>query len=118
DAAVAVAVDAVFQDVCRQELRLADFAMRRAARRGAERAVLHELQRRIELIGEEFRATAVIGERCDGRDGVFLAEEAAEAGFHAPDRQERTGRHAIAAFDALEEGGVLLLQALAAADDR
>ena len=103
DMAVAVAIDAEFQHVGRQELRLADFAMGSTARIGAQVAALDEVQCRIELIGEIVGAAAVKRQRRDGRKRVFLAHEAAETGFHAPDRDDRAGRDAVAALDRIEE---------------
>ena len=49
---------------------------------------------------------------------MLLAQEAAETGFHAPDRDDRAGRYAVAVFDRIEEGGVLRLHLLAARNDR
>src|SRR5947209_3447178 len=40
--------------------------MHRAARTGREHAAIDQLQRRIKLIGEIFRTSAIVGERRDG----------------------------------------------------
>src|SRR5690606_12876765 len=78
DMAVAVAVDTVADDVGREELRLANFAVRRALGGRAQVAPLHELQGGKELLGEKGRATAVIGKGGNRRQGVLVAQEAAE----------------------------------------
>src|SRR5690606_23812434 len=109
--------DAILQDVCRHELGLADFTMHRAYRLRAEVALIDELESGIELAGEVFGTAAVIGQRCDSRQRVLLAEIGAEAGFHAPDGDQRAGRNAITLLDRREESGVLLLLGAAALDD-
>src|SRR5690606_2670065 len=76
-----------------------------------------ELQGRDDLAGEEFRAAAVISQRCRGRNDVLVAEEAAKIGFHAPDRQQRASRHAVAFFDLRKQLRVLLLDLTALAHD-
>ena len=116
--AVAVAIDAVFQHIGRQELRLADFAVRCAARVRAQVAALDEGQRRVELVGEIVGTAAVEGQRRYSRQRVFLAHEAAETGFHAPDRDDRAGRNAVTVFNGIEESGVLRLHLLAARNNR
>ena len=83
-----------------------------------EHAAIDQLQRRIELVGEIFRAAAVIGERCDRREHVLVAALAAEAGLHAPDRDQRPRRHAVALLDRGEQRGLRLLQRTPARDDR
>jgi len=56
--AAAVAVDAVFQDVDRQELRLADFTMGGTLGVDIQRAAADEFQSRIKLLGEIVRTAA------------------------------------------------------------
>src|SRR5690606_28713517 len=71
----------------------------------------------IELVGEIFAAAAIIGERRDSRQSVLLAEIGAEAGFHTPDHEQRTGWNAITLFDRGKESCVLLLLCPATLDD-
>src|SRR5437764_12093984 len=63
---------AVRQNVLRQKLRLADFAVHGAARAGREHAAIDQLQRRIELVGEVFGAPAFVGERGNGGEHVLV----------------------------------------------
>ena len=55
-----------------------------------------KLQCSIELIAEILRAAAVIGKGRDCRKRVLIAHKAAEAGFHAPDGDQRARRNAVA----------------------
>ena len=48
---------------------------------------------------------------------MLIAEKAAEAGFHAPDCHQRSGRHPVAALDRGQQLGVGVLHLLAAGDD-
>ena len=64
--AVAITISAVADDVERQELRLADFAMRCTLCSGAEITAGNELQGSVKLFGKLCRTAAVIGKRCDG----------------------------------------------------
>ena len=82
---------ALGEDILGHELGLADLAMHRAAGAGGENAAIDELQRRVELFREELRTTAVVGERRDRGEHVLIAALAAEAGLHAPDRNQRPG---------------------------
>ena len=84
---------------------------------GREHAAIDQLQRRIELLGEIFRAAAVVGKRRDRGQHVLVAALAAEAGLHAPDREQRPWRHAVALLDRREQRALRLLQRAAARDD-
>src|SRR4051812_3163841 len=101
---------AVSQNGFWHELRLADFAMHRAALVRRERAAIDQLQRRVKMLGEIFRAPAVIGERRDRRQHVLVAALAAEPGLHPPDREQRSWRHAIALLDRSEQRALRRLE--------
>ena len=101
---------AVGEHVLRQELRVADLAMRSAAGARGEQAAIDKGQGGVELIREVFGAAAIIGERRHRRERVDVAAHGAEAGLHAPDRQERSRRDAVTLLDGVEEGSVLPLQ--------
>ena len=111
---VAIAVDAIAYHVDREELGLADLAMGGTLGGRAEVSPLHEGQGRVQLLGKVCGATAVVSEGGDGRQRVLVAQEAAEAGFHAPDGEKRAGRHPVAALDRSEELGIAGLHLLAA----
>ncbi len=114
----AIAVHAVFQNVNRQELCLADFAMHGADSIWIEILIVDQLERCIKLLGEIVAAAAIIGERCNSRKRVLLAEIGTEASFHTPDCKQRAGRNAIALFDCSKERCILLLHRTSALDDR
>src|SRR5215207_2739969 len=59
---VEAAAGAVVQNALRQELRVADLAVHRAARARRQDAAIDQRQRRVELVGEIGAAPAVIGE--------------------------------------------------------
>ena len=69
------------------------------------------------MIGEERATPAVVGQRGDRRHDIGVAHEAAESAFHPPDRNKRSGGHAVAALDVVEQAGILPFQALAALGD-
>jgi hypothetical protein len=82
-----------------------------------QRAAIDQLQRRVKLVGEIFRPPAVIGECCDRGEHVLIAALAAETRLHAPDGDERPGRHAVALPNGFEHCRLRLLQRAAARDD-
>lgn len=99
DAAVTVAVGAEAHDVARQKLRLADFTMCSTLGLRVQITFGDELERGIELVGEIFRTTAVIGKGRNSRQRMLVAHIAAKTGLHAPDRNQRAGRNAETALD-------------------
>lgn len=109
--------DAILEDVLGQELRLADLAMHGAAGACRESSIVDQLERGVKLIGEILRPPAVIGERRHGGERMLIAMHRAETRFHAPNRQERARRHAIAALDRGEEGGLRMFELAPARDD-
>ncbi|MDT4836330.1 hypothetical protein FQZ97_700210 [compost metagenome] len=80
--------------------------------------IVDQLERCIKLLGEIVAAAAIIGERCNCRKRVLLAEIGTKAGFHAPDSEQRTGWNAITLFDCSKERRILLLHRTSALDDR
>ena len=114
---VQVAARAVIQHVLGQELGMADLAVGRAPGVRRQETAIDQGQRGVELVGEVFRTAAIVGERRHRGERVDVAADGAEAGLHAPDRQERARRHAVALLDRVEEGRVLLLQSPAPLDD-
>ncbi len=117
DAASAVAIGAIEQDVLGQKLRLPHLAMHGAARVGAENAAIDQRERRIKLIGEIFGPAAVISERGDRRQRVLIAGDGAKSGFHPPDGDQRPGRHAVALLDRGEQRGIRRLHLPAPGDN-
>src|SRR5215217_5105208 len=115
---VETAAGAVVQDALRQELRVADLAVHRAARARRQDAAIDQRQRRVELVGEIGAAPAVIGEGRNRREDVLVAALGAEGGLHAPDREQRPRRHAVALLDLREQRGVRLLERAPARNDR
>ncbi|MNT02103.1 hypothetical protein D3C72_1365910 [compost metagenome] len=79
-----------------------------------QRAAANELKGRIELLGEIIRTAAVEGKRRNGGKRMLVAHEAAKTGFHAPDGEQRTSRHAVSAFDGRKQSCIVLLHGLAA----
>ena len=92
--------------------------MHRAALTCGHRAAIDQLQRGVKLVGEIFRPTAIVSQRCDRGEHVLVAALAAEGALHAPDRNQRPGRHAVALLDRSEQRRVPLLHAAAARHDR
>ena len=105
---VAVIVDAVVEIVRGQELELPEFARERADHLvGRKVAALDDLQRRDQLLAEQIRPPAVIGERGHRLDRRQIAHEAAEVGLERPERRDHRRRHAKLLLDALEQRAVL-----------
>ena len=63
------------------------------------------------------RPAAVIGQGRYGGQGVLVPALAPEGCFHAPDRQERTWRDAIALLDGGKQGCIRLLERAPARHD-
>ncbi len=106
---VAIAIDAVADDVFRQHLNLPDLAGPGAGTGcGIEVAVLHHLDECEQLRTEEFGAAAVVGERHESIAGVEIALDGAEVCFHGPESGNDAGRYAELALGARERIGILL----------
>lgn len=101
--AVQVGACAIGQHVLWHELRLADFTMHGAARRGRKLAGANQLQGGIKLLGEVFGAAAVIGQGGHGRQRVLVSGETAEGCFHAPNGNQWACRHTIFLFNRCKE---------------
>src|SRR5947208_14036554 len=96
---------------------MASFPLHVAVRIGREDAAIDQSQRRVELLSEIFRASAVIGESGDGRQGVLIAALAAKGRLHPPDGDQRPRRYAVALLDGCEQGRLGLLKCAPARDD-
>ena len=57
-------------------------------------ALRHDLERRDQLLAEELRAEAVVGERRQGGHDLEIAEPRAEVALDAPQRDDGRGRNA------------------------
>src|ERR1700687_3987329 len=109
---------AIGQNVLRQKLRLADFAVHGAVRRRREGTAIDQLQRRIKLLGEVLRAAAIVGERRDRREHVLISALASKTRLHPPDGDERARRHAVALLNGSKQRSLRLLQCASTRDDR
>ena len=118
-AAVAVEVDGVLEIVGGGELHAAEFAGPIADHvLHALVAALHDAQGVEQLLAEEFRTAAVIGERRQRLQDAEISEIAAEVAFQPPERGQHRRRHAVLLFDLGEQRGVLLHLLLAVRDAR
>src|SRR6516165_4486477 len=78
---------------------------------------MDQLQSCIKLVREIFRSAAVVSERRDGRQHVLIAALTSETRLHAPYRNQRPWRDAVALLDGCEECGLRLLERAAARND-
>jgi hypothetical protein len=102
---VAVAVDAVVDDVFGKHLHHADFPGPGALRvHRVEIAMLEQGQRGEDLRPEDMRTAAVMGQRHQRVERVVIALERAEIRLESPEGQEDAARHAEAALDLVEDG--------------
>ena len=108
-AAVAVEVHRVLEIVGGGELQAAELAGPVAdhAVDGLV-AALDDAQRVEQLLAEEIRTPAVIGERRQRAEDLVVAEIGAEVALQAPEGDEHRRRHAVFLFDLGEQLGVLL----------
>jgi hypothetical protein len=107
--AVAIAIDAILDDVAGQHLHLADFACPGAG--GAVRveiAMADHLDGCDQLRPEQFRPAAIMRQRHQRVHGVEIALHRAEIGLQAPEGGDDGGRHAVFGLCAGEGLGVLL----------
>src|SRR5262249_21118436 len=108
-AAVAVEVDGVLEVIGGGKLHAAEFAGPVANHVfHALVAALDDAQRIEQLLPEEIRPPAIIGERCDRAQNVVLAEVRPEIAFQTPESCQHRGGHAVLLLDLREERPVLL----------
>ena len=110
------AAHSILQDISGQELRMADLAVRSGVT-GDQRSTINQFQRRNGMRVKELRAAAIIGKRQNGGDRILVAHGGTEAGFHSPDGEQHTRRHAVGPFDLVEQRRVRLLQRTALGND-
>ena len=107
--AVAIAIDAEFDDVLGQHLHLADLTGPGTGIAGGVKvAVLDHLDQGEEVRPEEFRAAAVMGEGNEGIAGVEITLDGPKVGLHGPEGRDHSGRDAVFLFGADKNIGKLL----------
>jgi len=106
---VAVAIDAIAQDVIGQHLHLPDFPRPGAlGARRVEIAPLLQRDRGHDLRAKQLGAAAVMRQRHQRVAGVEIALHRAEIGLKRPERQQDPARDAIVVFNPLKGGAVFL----------
>src|SRR5690606_26431225 len=113
-----IAINAIFQNIKGKKLRLADFAMHCADRIWIKILAINQIKRRIELLGKEGAAAAIISESGDSRKRVLFAKIGAKGSFHAPDCNERAGWNAITLFNCSKKSCILLFEIATTFNDR
>src|SRR4029079_9147215 len=107
--AVAVEIDRVLEVVGCGELHAAEFAGPVADHVfDVLVAAFDDAQRIEQLLAEELRPSAIIGERGDRAQNIVLAEVRAEVAFQSPESRQHRRGHAVFLLDAPEQRAVLL----------